>query len=66
MDRTLGKNESKRLLTKLQMKYGAEVETLQALIKSDMEVHGYVTPETDAKRDKLFATIKEEEKNYKW
>jgi hypothetical protein len=65
VSRFIGKTEAKRLVKKLQMKYGAQLEVINEQIKKDIELFGFVSMDTEAKRELLFDQIKAEEKHYK-
>lgn len=65
-ERFLSKNESKRLLKKLEMKYGVELQAITAQMAQDKMIHGFVLPETEAKQLNMIERIKEEERGYKW
>jgi hypothetical protein len=65
VSRFIGKTEAKRLVKKLQMKYGAELEVINEQIKKDIELFGFVSMQTEVKRELLFDQIRAEEKHYK-
>lgn len=65
MSKFINKVEAKRLIKKLEMKYGAELQLINEQLKDDIQTFGSVQFETEARREFLLEQIKAEEKNYK-
>jgi len=64
MGRFISKADANKLMKKLQMKYGAELEKIQHKIEDEIKLYGFVTMETEIERDELIDKIKQEEKHY--
>jgi hypothetical protein len=47
------------------MKYGAKLEEINLQIQDDVKLYGFVTMETEIKKEKLFDEIRSEEKYYR-
>lgn len=63
-EKFLNKVDAKRLMKKLQMKYGADLQAIESQAKNDMEVYGYIKLETESMRQHLIEKIREHEKDY--
>lgn len=65
MSKFISKTEAEKLKKKLNMKYGAKLEEINLQIQDDVKLYGFVTMETEIKKEKLFDEIRSEEKYYR-